>query len=201
MNPEKTSITMTHSIPKILVPLATGFEEIEAVTVIDVLRRADLEVTVASLGAENVRGARGIHVLADARLGDLDLDQFGAVCLPGGLDGTLAMMEDECLLGLVRDLHERGSLVAAICAAPMVLARAGVESGHRLTSHPSVRDRLGAAEVCEEPRVVSSGPVITSQGPGTSMEFALRLVEELCGAPKAEELAQAMVVALDPGPR
>ena len=189
---------MTRPTPKILVPLAAGFEEIEAVTVIDVLRRADLEVTVAGLGELTVRGAQGVCVQADALLGDLDLSAFGAVCLPGGMDGTLAMMEDERLLGLIRDLHGRGSLVAAICAAPMVLVRAGIESGQRLTSHPGVRERLGAAEVCDQPRVVRSGALITSQGPGTSMEFALALVEEICGASKAEELATAMVVAVPP---
>jgi 4-methyl-5(b-hydroxyethyl)-thiazole monophosphate biosynthesis len=187
---------MTNPTPKILVPLADGFEEIEAVTVIDVLRRADLDVTVAALGNLQVRGAHQMTIEADVILADLDLSVFGAVCLPGGMEGTLTMMEDERLLGFVRDLHERGSLVSAICAAPMVLARAGIEAGQQVTSHPAVRERLGEAEVCSEPRVVRSGALITSQGPGTSMEFALALVEEICGAAKAEELAAAMVVAV-----
>jgi 4-methyl-5(b-hydroxyethyl)-thiazole monophosphate biosynthesis len=143
-----------------------------------------------------VRGAHEMTIEADVILADLDLSVFGAVCLPGGMEGALTMMEDECLLEFVRDLHGRGSLVSAICAAPMVLARAGIEVGQQMTSHPAVRERLGEAEVCSESRVVRSGALITSQGPGTSMEFALALVEEICGAAKAEELAAAMVVAV-----
>jgi len=181
--------------PKILVPLAHGFEEIEAVTVIDVLRRADLDVTVAGLSAGPQRGARGIVVQPDAELGELDLGAFDVVVLPGGLAGTESLMKDERVLGLVRRLEGEGRLTAAICAAPMVLAAAGIERGLELTSHPSVRRRLGRAVVRDEPRVLRSGSVLTSQGPGTAMEFALALVSELVGPERAQELASAMVVA------
>ena len=182
---------MTH---KILVPLADGFEEIEAVTIIDVLRRAEIQVTVAALSDGVVVGSRGIKVEPDATLSELDLDSFDAVVLPGGMDGTLHMMEDERLIEALRGMHAKGKLTAAICAAPMVLAKAGIVSGVPITAHPSVLDRLGDAEVRPRPRVVCSGSVMTSQGPGTAMEFALALVEELCGADERAELQGAMVV-------
>jgi 4-methyl-5(b-hydroxyethyl)-thiazole monophosphate biosynthesis len=104
-------------------------------------------------------------------------------------------MADERVLAAVRMMHAAGRLTAAICAAPMVLARAGIVDGKRVTSHPSVRDRLGAAVVCAEPRVLREGNVLTSQGPGTAMEFALAVVRELAGAAKADEIARAMIVS------
>lgn len=181
---------------KILVPLATGFEEIEALTIVDVLRRADLDVTVAGIGQglDTIPGAHGIRVAPDAPLAALDLDEFDVVVLPGGMGGTLAMIEEERLLERLRSLAREGQgLTAAICAAPMVLVAAGVVDEVPITSHPSVRDRLGKAPVSEA-RVVHSGRVITSQGPGTAMEFALALVGELAGNSRKTELAGAMVV-------
>ncbi len=179
---------------RILVPLAEGFEEIEAVAIVDVLRRAGLEVTTAGLTDGAVTGSHGITVQADALLGEVDPSSFEAVVLPGGMPGTLHLMEDERVLGAVRALHERGGLTAAICAAPRVLAAAGVVDGVPVTSHPSVRGELGAADVRAGPRVVKAGRVVTSQGAGTAIEFALDLVEELVGREQAEELAAAMIV-------
>ena len=184
------------STPKrVLVPLAEGFEEIEAVTIIDVLRRAGVEVTVAGLRPGRVTGSHGIAVETDVALGDVDAAAFDLLALPGGMPGTTHLMEDERILAAVRELHGKGRPTAAVCAAPMVLARAGVVAGVAVTSHPSVRERLGDADVRAEPCVVRSGNVITSQGPGTSLEFALALVEELVGEEKARELGRAMVVA------
>lgn len=180
---------------RILVPLAEGFEEIEAVTIVDVLRRAELDVTLAGLSPGVVTGSRGIAIRPDAALADLDLDGFDVLCLPGGMGGTQVMMEDERLLDCLRRAHAAGKTTAAICAAPMVLAQAGIEAGHAMTAHPGVRDRLGAAEVRDAPRVLRSGNVLTSQGPGTAMEFALALVAELCGQARRDELAEALVVA------
>jgi 4-methyl-5(b-hydroxyethyl)-thiazole monophosphate biosynthesis len=178
---------------RILVPLADGFEEIEAVAVIDVLRRAELDVTVAGLAPGVPVGRSGIGVATDALLGELDLDRFTMVVLPGGMPGTRHLMEDERVLELVRRLHREGRRTAAICAAPLVLQAAGVIEGHEVTSHPSVRAKLGGATVVDAPRVVRSGSVVTSQGPGTAIEFALALVEDLCGAARAQEIARALV--------
>lgn len=180
---------------RVLLPLATGFEEIEAVTVIDVLRRADLEVTVAGLTPGVLTGSRGIKVEPDTTLDQIDSSGFDVLVLPGGLGGAEAMMADERVLALVRAQRAAGRTTAAICAAPMVLAAAGVEEGLEVTSHPSVRDRLGRASVRATPRVVRSGDVVTSQGPGTAMEFALALVEDLRGSEVRDALADSMVVS------
>jgi protein deglycase len=186
---------MNEVAERILVPLAEGFEELEAVAIVDVLRRAGLDVTVASLEPGIPAGRSGVGVRADAVLGELDLQRFTMVVLPGGMGGTRNLMEDARILDLVRGLHAQGRRTAAICAAPMVLARAGVLEGVEVTSHPSVRDELGGAIVRDAPRVVCSGPIVTSQGPGTAIEFALALVADLCGAERAAEIARAMCVA------
>jgi len=177
----------------ILVPLAEGFEEMEAVAVIDVFRRADLEVTTAGLEPGPVTGAHGITLTPDTSLDEVRAEDFDAVVLPGGMPGTRRLMEDERVLGTVRALHAEGKHTAAICAAPLVLAAAGVISGVPVTSHPSVRAKLGDADVRAAPRVIRSGKITTSQGPGTAIEFALALVAELVGAERAEELARAML--------
>jgi 4-methyl-5(b-hydroxyethyl)-thiazole monophosphate biosynthesis len=180
---------------RVLVPLAEGFEEIEAVTIVDVLRRADVEVVVAGLTAGVVRGAHGIEVTADTVLANVDGASFDVLVLPGGQPGSKHLAADERVLSLVRAICARGGTVAAICAAPTVLAQAGILGGVAVTSHPSVRGKLGDAQVLDEPRVVRSGKIVTSQGAGTAMEFALDLVAQLAGPARADELARAMVVA------
>jgi 4-methyl-5(b-hydroxyethyl)-thiazole monophosphate biosynthesis len=184
---------------RVLVPLAEGFEEIEAMAIVDVLRRAGLEVTMAALRPGAVTGAHGVSVKADAELGKLEAKAFDVVVLPGGMPGTTNLMEDERVLAAVRELSAAGKPTAAICAAPMVLAKAGVVQGVPVTSHPSVRGKLGGAVERPEERVVRSGNVITSQGPGTAIEFALALVAELVGPGKARELAAGMVVQAPAG--
>lgn len=178
---------------RVLVPLADGFEELEAVAVIDVLRRAELEVVVAGLRPGVPVGRSRLGVRTDTTLDEVDLASITALVLPGGLAGAEALARDERILSLARRL-EREGLVAAICAAPLVLVEAGLAEGRAMTSHPSVRDRLEGARVVAEPRVVHSGRVWTSQGPGTALEFALALVEELVGVERARALAQALCV-------
>lgn len=179
-------------------PLAPGFEEIEAVTIVDVLRRADIEVHVAGLARGPVRGSHGIELVTDGTLDDVDPSDLAMIVLPGGMPGTTNLRADVRILALVRALESSGRTVAAICAAPTVLAAAGVLAGRRATAHPSVRAQLPGATVVDQPVVVRSGPVVTSQGVGTALEFALALVEELRGAEKARELRRAMLVADSP---
>src|SRR6187455_3437932 len=169
---------------RILVPLAEGFEEIEAVTIVDVLRRAGLDVTVASLAPGPVRGGHGIPIVPDATLDELDLSSFGVLVCPGGQPGTRNLMADERVLAVARDLHARGLPTAAICAAPLVLHKAGILRGLDVTAHPSAHGGLSGARVQTEPRVLRSGSVLTSQGAGTALEFALELVRELVGPDK-----------------
>ena len=179
----------------ILVPLAPGFEEIEAVTIIDVLRRAGLAVQVAGLRPGSVEGSHGIAVSTDCELSAVDPASLAMIVLPGGQPGSENLRKDGRVLALVRELASSGRGVAAICAAPTVLATAGVLDGKAATSHPSVRDRLAGARVEPNRRVVRAGRVLTSQGAGTAIEFALEIVAELCGEAKARELGAGMVVA------
>jgi len=180
---------------RVLVPLAEGFEEVEALAIVDVLRRAEVEVVTVSLAGRRVLGAHGIAVEADHTWDELDLESFTAIALPGGMPGTDHLRRDERVLALVRRLHGASRTTAAICAAPLVLAAAGVLEGHEITSHPGVREALAEYDPQDEPRVVSSGQVITSQGPGTALEFALALVERFRGEDVALRLAAAMRVS------
>jgi 4-methyl-5(b-hydroxyethyl)-thiazole monophosphate biosynthesis len=178
----------------VLVPLAPGFEEIEAVVIIDVLRRAGVEVRVAGLEPGPVTGAHGIRLATDCALGEVDAAGLAMLVLPGGMPGATNLQRDERVLALVRALESSGRTVAAICAAPLVLAAAGVLRGRKATGYPGLREKLVGAEVVAQPRVVRSGPIVTSQGVGTALEFALELVDELVGPAKARELRAALLV-------
>jgi 4-methyl-5(b-hydroxyethyl)-thiazole monophosphate biosynthesis len=165
---------------RVLVPLAEGFEELEAVTIIDILRRAGVEVVVASLGGSPVTGSHGIRLAADTPLAALAEQDFDMIALPGGMPGADRLKKEPLITQLVRRLHDKGRPVAAICAAPMVLAAAGVLDGRRATSFPGFLADAGATEVVGDAVVVDGG-VITSRGPGTALDFALALVENLEG--------------------
>ncbi len=165
---------------RVLVPLAEGFEELEAVTIIDMLRRAGIEVVVAALAENPVTGSHGIALSADATLDDVSGQEFDLIALPGGMPGAANLRDDPRIGGIIRRLHEGGRHVAAICAAPMVLAAAGVLEGRRATCFPGFLDRTADLILVDEP-VVVDGRVITSRGPGTALDFALELVAQLLG--------------------
>jgi 4-methyl-5(b-hydroxyethyl)-thiazole monophosphate biosynthesis len=171
-------------MPRVLVPLAEGFEEIEAVTVIDLLRRAGIEVVTAGLGPGPVTGSHDIVVTPDTDLEAALGQAFDLVALPGGMPGAANLAADARLLALLCQMATSGRITAAICAAPGVLAKAGLLAGKRATSYPGFLDAQNApgAILSEEP-VVEDGRVITSRGPGTAMDFALALIERLEGAP------------------
>jgi protein deglycase len=174
-------------VARVLVPLADGFEEIEAVTVIDLLRRAGIEVVAASLARGPVTGSHGITVRPDAEL-DAVLDEgFDMIVLPGGLPGATGLAEDDRVLELLRRQAEARRYTAAICAAPGVLAKAGLLAGKRATSFPGflAADSAPGIVLLEDP-VVTDGRIITSRGPGTAMDFALVLIERLAGLPARE---------------
>lgn len=183
-----------HEPLRVLVPLASGFEELELAAIVDVLRRAELDVVVAGLpaGRAAIVGSHGIAVVPDVALDEVDLDAIGALVLPGG-PGTEALAADERLLALIRRLDAAGKPVAAVCAAPLVLAKAGVLEGREATSHPSARGRLAGAKVLDRPEVVTSRRVVTSQGAGTSIEFALTLVEQWVSKQVADTIAERIV--------
>jgi 4-methyl-5(b-hydroxyethyl)-thiazole monophosphate biosynthesis len=176
----------------VCVPLAPGFEEIEAVTVIDVLRRAGVKVVVAGTDPGPIRGSHGITITPDTTIDRVDAETLDMIALPGGMPGTLELRESPQVRASIVRLTARGRYAAAICAAPMVLAAAGVLEGKRATSHPSVRDQLPAVSYRED-AVVEDGTIVTSRGAGTAMAFALRLVSLLVDDETAERLRTAMV--------
>lgn len=181
-------------MPSAAVLLADGFEEIEAITVIDVLRRAEVKVTTLALADRQVQGAHAIAVQADALLADAGGTTFDLVVLPGGMPGSATLRDDPAVQALVTDQHAAGRKVAAVCAAPIALASAGLLEGRQATSFPSFADQLPGARYSEE-RVCVDGPITTSRGAGTAMEFALELVAQLVDRETADELAEAMLVA------
>lgn len=167
----------------VLVPLAPGCEELEAVTIIDLLRRAGIEVITAGLQPGTVRGSRGTVLVPDATLDDaLDRD-YDMVVLPGGQPGARNLEHDPRIASLLRRMAQENKYTAAICAAPKVLAAAGLLDGKRATAYPGTLDPAHYPRVrLEQLAVVADGKVVTSRGPGTAMDFALELIELLAGA-------------------
>ena len=176
----------------VCVPLAPGFEEIEAVTIIDVLRRAGITVTVAGTEQGPIQGSHGITITPDTTIDQVDADALDMIALPGGMPGTLHLRDSTRVRALVERVAARGRYTAAICAAPMVLAAAGLLTGKRVTSHPSVREQITGSTYREE-AVVEDGAVVTSRGPGTAIAFALRLVSLLTNGETAARLRAAMI--------
>lgn len=181
-------------MPKVIVPLADGFEEIEAITIVDILRRAGVEVTMAGLESLHVKGAHGIEVVADALLCDVEADSFDMIALPGGLPGAFHLAEHAELQKLLKTFDAEGKAIAAICAAPYALKTAGVLK-NAYTCYPSFETKINHAGYQHEPKVVRDANITTSKGPSTSMLFALSLVEQLCGKAKKEELSSALLLS------
>ncbi len=176
----------------VCVLLADGFEELEAVTIIDVLRRAGVETSVLGVTTRAVRGSHGITVTADGLLAQGADQAWDMVVLPGGMPGSANLRDDAGVQALLKRQAQRGGKLAAICAAPIALAAAGLLDGRRATSYPTFADQLGSADY-RETEVVVDGDLITSRGPGTALAFALRLVTELQGSQLAGELGQQML--------
>ncbi len=181
--------------PRVAVLLAEGFEEIEAVAVIDVLRRGGAAVRVASLGAADrgVSGAHQIVVMPDCSLDGLRAADLEMVVLPGGMPGSATLAADRRVLALLQAVHAAGGIVAAICAAPIALQAAGLLAGRRVTCYPSFESRLVGARVTGR-TVENDARVITSRGPGTAIVFGLELLGALGRAEAADQLRQAMIV-------
>ncbi|MGQ9590530.1 MAG: DJ-1 family glyoxalase III [Planctomycetota bacterium] len=184
---------------KACVLLAEGFEEIEAVTIVDVLRRAGAEVVALAVEGRSpdslaVTGSHGIRVVADAALAERSEEAWDAVILPGGMPGSTNLRDSPAVQALVKKQHARGGKLAAICAAPIALAAAGVLDGKKATSYPGLETQLRGATYLTNP-IVRDGQIVTSRGPGTALAFALELASELQGRQVADGLRAAMLVA------
>ena len=178
---------------KIGVFLAEGFEEIEGLTVVDILRRAGIEVeTISIMGTKEVHGSHKIGVLADTLYEDVDFEKLDGVVLPGGLPGTTNLGAHAGVVEVIRSFDAVGKLVAAICAAPSVLGQAGLLQGKDAACYPGFEDKLTGANVIFE-EVAESGNIITSRGMGTTIAFALRITAYLAGEEKAKDLAEKII--------
>ena len=189
----------------VLVTLAPGFEEIETITVVDILRRAGARVTLGATQDGPIEGSRGVSVLPDTTLDRLgEQETFDLIVLPGGQPGTDNLCKNTAVHSLLQEQAKAGRAIAAICAAPMVLDQAGLLEGRCVTSHPSVADRLNAGHYVESrvavaglavfTLIILDGNLITSRAPGTALEFALALVDKLFG-PERMEMVNKGVLA------
>lgn len=178
---------------KVYVYLADGFEEIEAVTIVDTLRRAEVDVeTVSIMEGREVQGAHGIPVRADLSFVEADYQNCGMIVLPGGMGGTLRLKDHAGLSEEIRIFFAEEKWLTAICAAPMVYGALGLLKDRRATCYPGLEKHLIGAHFIAN-RVVIDGKFVTSQGPGTALDFAFSLVEILCGPEKTEALRLEMI--------
>ncbi|HLE07082.1 MAG TPA: DJ-1 family glyoxalase III [archaeon] len=177
-------------MPKALVLLADGFEDIEGIAAIDILRRAGITTVTAGVTGNIVLSKHGVRSHADARFIDMDASKYDCLVIPGGTEGVDNLLRNPNIIKLARDYAESGKIVAAICMGPKVLVQAGVLKDKRATIFP------GQEKLLERPRpdkVVVDGNIITSQGPGTAVEFALKIVEQLSGRMTADKIRQHIV--------
>jgi len=178
---------------KVLVPLAMGFEEIEAMTIIDILRRAEVEVVIAGLGKKQVIGAHGVKVQTDAHIEDMSSSNFDMIVLPGGLPGATNLQKDKTVQNLLKEFDKQNKSIGAICAAPIALESAGVLK-ENYTCYPSFESNIREEGYISNQDVVDDENVITSRGPGTAMAFGLAIVAKLCGDDKASEIKSQLLL-------
>ncbi len=172
---------------KALVLIAPGFEEIEAITIIDLLRRAEIEVTAAGIQKGMIDGSHKITILPDVFYLDINPDDFDILILPGGQPGTKNLMNDENVIEWLRERNKNGGMMAAICAAPLVFHKAGLTGELKITSYPSEKNIFSDSDYKED-AVVKDKNIITSRGVGTAIDFSLKLIEELTDIATAKDI-------------
>jgi 4-methyl-5(b-hydroxyethyl)-thiazole monophosphate biosynthesis len=171
---------------KILVPLAQGLEEIEAITIIDILRRADIDVTTVGLDALEIIGSHEIKIIADRLLNDIESEEYDGIVLPGGMPGTLHLRDNDKIISIIQQFHKDKKIIGAICAAPMVLEKAGILMDRKFTIHPGVISDISLT--AQNRQVVKYKNIITGQASGAATLFALKIVRELQGELKMESV-------------
>lgn len=179
---------------KVLVPLAEGFEELEAITIIDLLRRAGFEVISAGLDAQPVRASRDNVIIPDTSIDQVMEQQFDLIVLPGGLPGADNLRNNENVQTLIKRQHKHNKLIGAICAAPKALAAADILKGKTITCYPGALDQLDTSDITISSKNIEiDGNIVTSRGPGTAMDFALQLIEQLGGQELRQTIAAQLV--------
>ena len=180
-------------MPRVLVPLAEGFEELEAITITDLLVRARIDVLTAGLRPGPVRASRGTTIVPTTDLDTALKQDYDMIVLPGGQPGANNLKGDQRILSVLRKMQESGKVVAAICAAPIALAQAGVLDGKRATCFPGSIDPSQHANIkLIDESVVDDENIVTSRGPGTAMDFALELIEKMAGAERRHAVESAL---------
>ena len=180
--------------PHVLVPLAQGCEELEAITITDLLVRAGIRVTTCGLDEKPVKASRGTTIIPDTSIDKVANDTFDLIVLPGGLPGADFLRDDETLQNMIKKQAEEDRYLGAICAAPKALAQAGVLEGKTATSYPGVLSALDNTAITVSDNAIEiDGKIITSRGPGTAMDFALQLIELLTNRAKRDEVAKELV--------
>lgn len=175
---------------KVLVPLAEGFEEIETVTVIDILRRAGIETVTAALKKNPVTGSHGIPIIADILLDENT--EFSEIVLPGGMPGSTNLKNDKRIINIIRTISKAGGLTCAICAAPIVLSEAGILENKKFTCYPGYENEITEGIYINE-AVVSDGSIITGKGAGCAPLFALKIVEFLKDKETADGIKEQII--------
>lgn len=178
-------------MPKVLVPLAQGCEELEAVTIIDLLRRAEIIVVTAGLDTNPVTASRGTVLIPDTDLDTALKDEYDMLVLPGGLPGADYLENDQRIRNILMNMANSEKFTAAICAAPKILSSAGLLKGKRATCYPTILESDDDTDITGE-AVVIDGKIITSRGPGTAMDFALSLIEVLQGKERREQVENSL---------
>jgi 4-methyl-5(b-hydroxyethyl)-thiazole monophosphate biosynthesis len=172
-----------------LVFLATGFEEIETVTIIDIFRRAGLKVTIASLIPSVIEGAHGLKIVADTTIDNIQVEDFDAFIVPGGNPGYINLRKDSRVIEIIKKAFNLNKLVGAICAAPAVLSDSGILEGKNSTIYPGMENELDkGGALSKQEKVVIDNNIVTSRGPATAIPFALKLVEIMVGKQVADEV-------------
>lgn len=181
-------------MPSVLVPLAQGCEELEAVTIVDLLRRAKIEVVTASLDGQTIKASRGVMLVADTDLDTALQRDYDMMVLPGGLEGTNNLNQDSRIHQRLKEMHSKGLYTAAICAAPKVLAEVGLLTGKSATGYPGVLENMTVSNMnLIDTPVVTDDKVVTSRGPGTAMDFTLTLIEMLLDKATRNEVEAGLV--------
>ncbi len=180
---------------RVLLLLAPGYEELEAIAVIDILMRGGIEVVVAGLSDGPVPSARSVKIVPDTTLDEVAGEKFDLIVLPGGIDGTENLANDPRVVEMLKSQLEEGRLIGAICAAPTVLERHGLAKGARITCHPVARAAIKEADL-QEGAVVEDGLVITGRAAGSAVKFAFKLLERLAGKEKVEEVNKGVLADL-----